>query len=370
MRAGPRTALLALGTACALGLGRFAQGLVAPSMREDLHWGLTEIGVLTAANGVGYLLGALLTAALAARAGLTRTFRLGMVLCCAGLALMACGDVLGLLMTGRALSGLGGALVFITGALISPTRAFFAGTGLGMIVSAVVVGPFLDDHVDRWPGAWAMLAALALVCCAASWSAARTAAEAPTRARPAVPRHLTSLALVYLLFAAGYVSYVTFLTAYLADRQVPVLQATATWVVIGAAVVIAPRVWRSWPTDARLLAVLLALVGAAAGLVVISTAWPVVLLSGLVYGVTFMMVPSTVTGIARGTVRPDVLAATLGALTVVFATGQALGPWLAAEVAELTAPWTALGWTVVLCGAGAVVALSVHRSPVTTRPDA
>lgn len=48
---------LALGTASALGLGRFAYGLLVPAMRSELHWSLAQAGALTTANGLGYLLG-------------------------------------------------------------------------------------------------------------------------------------------------------------------------------------------------------------------------------------------------------------------------------------------------------------------------
>jgi uncharacterized MFS-type transporter YbfB len=38
----------ALGTASALGLARFAYGLLVPAMRTELHWSLAQAGVLTA----------------------------------------------------------------------------------------------------------------------------------------------------------------------------------------------------------------------------------------------------------------------------------------------------------------------------------
>jgi Uncharacterised MFS-type transporter YbfB len=53
---------LAMGTAVALGLGRFAYGLLVPSMRAELGWTLAQAGAQTTANGLGYLAGALVTA--------------------------------------------------------------------------------------------------------------------------------------------------------------------------------------------------------------------------------------------------------------------------------------------------------------------
>ncbi len=84
-----RSARLALGTASALGLGRFAYGLVLPAMTEQLRWDLARAGAMTTANGLGYLTGAVVTAALARRLGVAATFRLGMVLCPVALAATA-----------------------------------------------------------------------------------------------------------------------------------------------------------------------------------------------------------------------------------------------------------------------------------------
>jgi predicted MFS family arabinose efflux permease len=44
-----QAARLALGTASALGLARFAYGLLLPAMRDDLHWTLTEAGAMSSA---------------------------------------------------------------------------------------------------------------------------------------------------------------------------------------------------------------------------------------------------------------------------------------------------------------------------------
>ena len=58
-----RALLLSLGTASALGFGRFAYGLLLPAMRDDLGWSLTEAGAMNTANGLGYLVGAMAAAA-------------------------------------------------------------------------------------------------------------------------------------------------------------------------------------------------------------------------------------------------------------------------------------------------------------------
>jgi len=53
-------AALALASAVSLGFGRFAYGLLLPSMRADLAWSYFTAGAMNTANAAGYLAGALL----------------------------------------------------------------------------------------------------------------------------------------------------------------------------------------------------------------------------------------------------------------------------------------------------------------------
>src|SRR5262249_55841380 len=71
---------LALGPASVIGLARFAYALVLPGMRDDLGWSYAQAGTLGTANGVGYLLGAIVAAPVAARTGVRRAFVVGLVL--------------------------------------------------------------------------------------------------------------------------------------------------------------------------------------------------------------------------------------------------------------------------------------------------
>src|SRR6516162_635524 len=103
-------ARLALGTASALGLARFAYGLLVPAMRAELGWSLAQAGALTTANGLGYLLGAVATAPVARRLGVAASFRLGMILTAVSLAATAATSSYPSLLLARAAAGAAGAL--------------------------------------------------------------------------------------------------------------------------------------------------------------------------------------------------------------------------------------------------------------------
>ncbi|WP_327107472.1 YbfB/YjiJ family MFS transporter [Nonomuraea glycinis] len=412
--------LLALGTASALGLARFAYGLLLPAMREDLRWTLAEAGTMSTANGLGYLLGALVTAAVVRRWGTAAAFRIGMVLTAVSLAATAASDAYLPLLTARAAAGAAGAVVFIVGGVIAsrvaahaassvPITVYFAGTGLGIIVSGVSI-PALGNH---WRLAWIGLATAAALAAAASWGAARGGAgsegagsegagsggagsggaarggagtggaaregvgstgggaRADVAGRARV-RPLLGAALAYLLFAAGYITYITFLSAYLADQRAPLGQVVLTWTVLGLAVVAAPALWSrptaEWPAT-RALATLLALLAGGAALALVAPAPPVILASAIIYGATFMGVPAAITALIKSNVPPADWTATLAAFTTVFAAGQTAGPWIAGVVADHTSTEATLAWTAILCATASVIAFAGGRARSRLRPD-
>jgi len=83
-----------------------------------------------------------------------------------------------------------------------------------------------------------------------------------------------------------------------------------------------------------------------------------VLASAAIFGLTFLNVPASVAALVRRTVPQQGWTATIGALTVLFAAGQTVSPWPAGFLADHLGASTALAWTAVLCGAGALTAFS------------
>lgn len=371
-------ARLALGTASALGLARFAYGLLVPAMRDDLRWTLAEAGAVSTANGLGYLVGAVATAALVRRWGTAAAFRWGMVVTALALAGTAASDVFAVLLAIRAVAGASGAVVFVAGGVIAaraagrtgssvPITVYFAGTGLGIVLGGVTI----PGLADRWQVAWLGLGAVAGLAALVCWTAAETGEDRPADARGVARlRPLWRIAVAYFLFAAGYITYITFLSVYLADRHAPVVQVVLTWTVLGAAVMAAPALWSRpitrWPGTRALALVLGALAGGAA-LALLSGSPAVVIASAIVYGATFMAVPAAVTAHIRTVVPAAGWTATLAAFTTLFATGQTIGPWLGGLLADHASTAAPLAWTAALCAAAAVLAAVPAKPRITSR---
>lgn len=388
-----RAVRLAMGTAAALGLARFAYGLLVPAMRAELGWTLAQAGAQTTANGLGYLAGALVTALVVHRIGTTATFRLGMVLIVAALAASAVSGDFAFLLAMRAVAGLAGALVFISGGVCAaraaaragsatPLTIYFSGAGMAVAVSGAGLPLLLSQHPARWPLAWVSLAAVAVLATVMSWTAASGEPdEAAYRARPGrdlgLARNLGTvgklwrLAVTYLMFGAGYIAYITFLSAYLTSHHASVWQIASTWALLGSAAVVAPALWsgpiNAWP-GGRALCALLALLAAAAAVTLADPAAPAVIGSAAVYGITFLCVPAAVTAVIRVSVPQSGWTSALASFTVVFAIGQTGGPYVAGLLADRYGTGATLAWTTVLCALAAVFAATIRPSRLGTDP--
>jgi predicted MFS family arabinose efflux permease len=347
-------------------------------MRSELGWSLAQAGALTTANALGYLLGAVVAAPVARKLSLSVTFRLGMVLTVGALAATAATSSYLVLLLTRAAAGLAGTLVFITGSVIAshtaastrsaaPLTVYYSGAGLGIALSGAAIPPLLGQHPARWPLAWVVLAAAAGLAMVFSWTAARGSHQAST-ARLDL-RYLTQLwqpATAYILFAGGYIAYITFLSAYLTSHRASITQITVTWALLGLSAVAAPALWSRpisrWPGAAALAASLAVLSAAAAA--ALAGAGPLAVAgSAIGYGASFLVVPAAVTALVRAATPPSEWTGALATFTVVFAVGQTVGPYLAGALADHYGAGATLAWTAILCAAGAALS-TITRSRV------
>ena len=231
---------LSLGAAVSLGITRFAYGLLLPTMRADLGWSYTLAGAMNTLNAVGYLLGALATPWLLRRTTPTRLLVLGSLL--ASIFMAGSGfftDAPSLLMQ-RLLAGVASALVFIAGGLLAARLGalapkhmglllglYYGGTGLGIVLSALLV-PAMLQVASGVPHGWAWAWwALAVACLAATgvlaWvgrrlqvlTAPKLGAAHAMPQRPFKWRDFAPALLGYLLFGMGYIGYMTFVVALL-----------------------------------------------------------------------------------------------------------------------------------------------------------
>lgn len=377
---------LAMGPAVGLGLGRFAYALLLPAMRADLGWSYAQAGALNTANAAGYLVGALLAAPLAGRIGDKRAFLTGLVLATVTLLANGVSGDYGVLVLLRAIAGVAGAVSLITGGALAsaagggggrgrPALAlgvYFGGAGLGMVVSAAAVPVMVAEM--GWRSGWLVLGMLGVMATLAALPALARTPEVVLDDRARGPslsaRSISGLHAIlasYVLFGAGYIAYTTFIVAYLSNHLgFDAADVTLFWGCAGLAATGAGLVWGpvlSRLAGGRAVALANAVVMLGAVLPVLLPVTPAVYASAVVFGGSFLIVPTSVTAFVRKAVVARLWTGAIAALTVGFAIGQCVGPWLSGVVSD-TQFGVAGGLLlsgVVLAGA-AMIAL-VQREP-------
>jgi predicted MFS family arabinose efflux permease len=365
--------VFALAIAVVNGFGRFAYALLLPVMREDLAWDYALSGWLNTANSMGYGAGAVAGLLLLSRYKPATLFNAGLLITVA--TLLACGLTrdLSVMMVLRFVCGVGSAWVFACGgALIAVKYAanpaqsasaiaiYYAGGGLGIAVSGLLCYPVLG-HDWAWPAGWLALGAAGVLMALAPAKLALNIGGKTSEISAAVmPWRVYIPAMVaYFLFGVGYIVYLTFVIAWLRDMKLGIAAATTVWLVLGAAVVASGFVWRGvmarwWPT--RTFAVASLCTAAGTALPLLNNSFVVLLISAMLVGGSFFMVPGAMMALARATLTASLWAKAMNLFTLVFALGQAIGPigagWIA-DHAGLNAAMAA-GATVLVLGAGVV----------------
>lgn len=353
-----------MGAAVSLGITRFAYALLLPPMREDLGWSYTLAGGMNTVNALGYLLGALATPWLLRRVAPGTVLMAGAVLATVFMGLSGFFvDAVPLLLQ-RLLAGMASALVFIAGGLLAARLGaqaagrgglllglYYGGTGWGISLSALLVPAVLAAAPGPHAWAWAWWA-LALASAAATalllWPARRLqalAAVAPVAEAFNVPhpparvrwRALAPALLGYGLFGVGYIGYMTFVVALLREQGASAGAVTWFYALLGLAVVLSSRIWAGLLDRSRggqALALLNGLLGVATVLPALTTAWPVVLASGLMFGGVFLSVVASTTALVRHNLPQVLWASGISAFTIVFAAGQIVGPTVVGWIAD------------------------------------
>lgn len=376
---------LSAGPLIALGLARFAYAMLLPSMRDDLGWSYAAAGAMNTANAAGYLLGAIAAAPLARRLGSRRLFVWGTCLTTVTLALTAASEAYAVLLAVRLAAGVGGGLAFVIGgglvaeASHRATRGraalmlglYYGGVGAGIGLAGALVPWVLElTGGTGWREGWLVLGALSLAATAvAVVSARRVDDPVPPDGQAAHwdRRSIGWLVSAYTAFGLGYISYLTFMTAFLDEAGMQGPWIAGFWVLLGLAAWLSP----AWgPVYGRIgggrgLALVMTVLAAGTILPVYVSGTTAAYLSAVLVGGTF---PACVTamsvGVREALPQPHWTAG-LGFATVAFGLAQTVGPSLTGWVSDRTED---LGTGLLLSGAvlvlGVGMALLHHRRAV------
>ena len=356
---------LSLGAAIALGITRFAYGLLLPTMWLELGWDYTMAGAMNTFNALGYLLGALATPWLLKRFTSVRLLVAGSLLASVFMASTGFFADAPSLLIQRLLAGVASASVFIAGGVLAARLGalapahmglllgvYYGGTGIGIVLSALLV-PVVQQVATassyRWQWAWWALAAACLVATVVLAGVGQrlreltappvsgggsTAARAERLFRW---RDFSAGLAGYFLFGTGYIGYMTFVVALLTQQLAGRGFITLFYTLLGVCVMASSGIWAGLLNrfkGGQALAILNALLGCATLLPALTNAWPLVLLSGVLFGGVFLSVVASTTALVRHNLPQSQWAAGISAFTVVFAAGQIVGPAVVGWIAD------------------------------------
>jgi predicted MFS family arabinose efflux permease len=348
-----RQALIALALASApvvaLGFTRFAYALLLPEMHQQLHWSYAQAGGMNTANAVGYILGAATAAALARSLGSRAAFLGGMGVSALALLATAATTSFPALLGLRFLGGFSTAVAFVVGSVLAShivvgalqrrsallVAVYMAGVGVGVVISGLVVPASLSVGHSGWRLGWLLMGAIAVVALLPAWLGVRSVPSAGGMTSAILAgdqlRRLAPTFLWYVLYGAGYVSYMTFVIALLKSQGLGSSVTAAFFVVLGSTSVVATlAVWghlagRLRAGRAPALVAVLVFLGVLPVLV-LPSGTPTAMLSAVIFGASFMAGPTAATVIARRMLPRGAWTAGIALLTVAFSVGQAIGP--------------------------------------------
>jgi MFS family permease len=409
--------IVAAGMFCvlaALGFGRFALGMLLPSMGSTLHLSYSQMGFLGTANFLGYLVAVLLSGQGAARAGSRKLIfaallTVGVSMCMVSAAAGFPAILVLYMITGM---GSGAANVPVMGLVSSWFSSRRRGRAAGFITIgsgfAIIISGRLIPAVNRWigPDGWRMswrilggaVILIAFLCLAllrdrpedkglapfgdeAPTEPGSPSAE-PTRGgsyRKGVIYHLGG---IYFLFGFTYVIYATFIvTTLVTERGFSEGAAGDFWMWVGLLSLFSGPVFGALSDRAGRKAGLITVFALqAASYLLIATRLPglFLYLSIACYGLVAWSIPSIMAAAVGDHVGARHAAAAFGLVTFLFGLGQISGPAVAGILAERTGSFSA-GYYLAAAFAGAAILLAGllgkpdrpgRGGPLRARPEA
>jgi MFS family permease len=384
--------IVATGTLCilaCLGFGRFALGMLLPSMAASLRLSYSQVGTISTGNFVGYLAAVLLCGPAAARLGARRLIFAALVLMATSMFLIARADAFPQVLVLYMLTGVGSGAVNVP--VMGLVARWFAsrmrGRAAGFVVIgsgfAIIVSGWLIPFVNRlrgpegWRTSWFLLG-LAVLCIAGvalllvrdrpedrglepfGSAPGGAIAAAPAPVAGPHPRAVVLLGLVYFLFGFTYVIYATFIvTTLVRERGFSERIAGSFWSIIGLLSLVSGPVFGT--LSDRLgrkagLIVVFSIQTLAYALVAAPLPSAALYLSIACFGVVAWAVPSIMLAAVSDHVGADRALAAFGFVTFTFGLGQIAGPSIAGVLADRTGSFgTSFAMAAVLAGAAILI---------------
>lgn len=365
-----------LGVFGALGFGRFGYSAILPSMQEGLGITSAAAGSLASWNLGGYTLMAAGGGLLAARFGSRRVVTAGLAITSAGMLLTGLSHSLVTASVGRFITGLGNGMVLVPSIALMASwfekrRLGFAssvvssGSSLALVLVGLAVPRIISGgEADTWRLAWYFFAGASICLAILNVFVQRDRPHAALSGRSAFgpdelsraslrttagntilslgrilrSRYTWHLGIVYLLYGAAFLVYLTFFQKRLTiDLSYTSEVAGYLFLIVGLGGVLGGALWGSMSDcvgRGQTLAVMCLAQAVAAAFFALWPTMPALVVSAFICGLAGMSVPGVVGAGCGDQFGPILAPAALGFVTIFMGVGMALGPYLAGYVAD------------------------------------
>jgi MFS family permease len=398
--------IVAAGMLCvlaALGFGRFALGMLLPSMAATLHLSYSEMGFIGTANFLGYLAAVLLSGFWAGRIGSRRVIFLALLTVGISMALVsrATGFLSVLLLYMVTGMGSGATNVPVMGLVSTWFSSRQRGRAAGFIVIgsgfAIMISGWLIPHVNRrigpegWRTSWLILGGIVLLIALVSQALLRNHPEdkglTPVGGDDPAPSVRSGdkakatnlyrtgviyyLGAIYFLFGYTYVIYATFIvTTLVKERGFPERVAGNFWMWVGFLSLFSGPVFGTLSDRfSRKAGLIIVFTLQAVSYLLIATRLPGIFLYLSIgfYGLVAWSIPSIMAAAVGDYVGARKAATAFGLVTFIFGLGQITGPAVAGVLAEKTGSFSS-SYYMAAAFAGAAILLAVFLRKPETHP--
>jgi MFS family permease len=353
-------------TLSALGIARFAFGMILPSMGAGLGLSYSEMGVLSTGNFIAYLVGALTSGRFTRRLGARTPIVASLAVIVLSLGTVALSRGFWVAAAAFTIAGLGSGVANV--AMVGLVSHWFlrsvrgraaglvvTGSGYAIMISGVLI-PLINRRfgTDGWRVNWAVLAAVVAVIAVLAMLLLRNhpedvgATSVGHAVRDAVVhepipvseqrRTTLSLGILYALFGCSYIIYVTFIvTTLVDDRGFNESAAGWFWFAVGFLSIFSGPLFGTISDHAGRkigLAAVFAMHTVSFVLLGLDLSGAFLYLSVVFFGLAAWSIPGIMGAAVGDYMSPHQAVRSLGVLTVFFGAGQAIGPAVAGVLAD------------------------------------
>ena len=389
-----------LGVFACLGFGRFALGMLLPSMAATLKLSYAQMGFISTGNFVGYLVAVFFSGTIVARIGQRHFIFLSLLTVGLTMALLSRSQAFAGLLALYVLTGIGSGGANVS--IMSLASAWFAKHNRGKAAGYMAIGsgfaivfagffiPFVNraDAAEGWRTSWLALGGIVLLIAFLCLALVRNrpaelglafpaeerkhlapGARAQTAKRMNIYRSATiyHLGTIYFLFGYTYVIYATFIvTTLVKERGMSEALAGNFWSVVGFLSLFSGPVFGS--ISDRL--------GRKAGMIIVffiqflayllvASGLPGIFLylSIFCYGLVAWSIPTIMAAAVGDYAGPESAAKALGFITLIFGLGQITGPAVAGVLAEGSGSFSSSFYMAAALAAAAIALAAALKAP-------